>query len=64
MNTKVYDLKTLDRMSGIHFIRQYQRLYPIIRHKRMESGSNKRYEEFELLVRELAALNPGITVPE
>jgi len=64
VNTNVYDLKTLDRMSGIHFIRQYERLFPIIRHKRVESGSNKRYEEFEQLVRKLAALNPGIQIPE
>lgn len=60
VNLGVYDLKTLDRMAGSHMIKTYRRVEPIVRFKRDKSNTNKRYEEFEKMVRSLEPYNKGI----
>ena len=60
VNTKIYDIKVVDRMAGSHLIKEYNRFQPIINYKRQKSNTNKRYIEFETMVKKLKEFNPNI----
>lgn len=47
INTGVYDLNILSRMSGRYFRNMYEKLLPYINFARQDSGSNTTYCEFE-----------------
>ena len=57
VNTNVYSIKIVDRMAGSHLIKEFERLKPIIDKKRINSKTNKRYEEFEKMVDSLKKKN-------
>ncbi len=48
INTNIYSYKVLDRLGGAFFIRQFEKLEPIINEKREKNISpGKHYNEFE-----------------
>lgn len=54
INTGIYSLETLDRLGGAYFIRQFEKLMPIIGRKRAEHiADGKHYDEFEKTVNKL-----------
>ena len=53
VNSKVYDLNTLNRMAGSFIIKEYLRWKPIIETKRNQYPKDKHYDEFEKLYIEL-----------
>lgn len=54
INTGIYSLDTLNRLGGAYFIRQYEKLKPIIIRKRAENAAGgKHYDEFEETVNKL-----------
>ena len=60
INTKIYSLEILDRMAGSYFIKEYNRLRPIIVYKRERANTDKRYIEFETVVNNLKKYNPNL----
>ena len=58
INTRIYSIAVLNRLGGAFFVRQFEKLEPIIAKKRKESripGSH--YEEFEMVVKHLRNRN-------
>ena len=53
VQTRAFDLDTLNRLAGGYFINQYENWRPIIEQKRSDDGSMKHYNEFEDVVNEL-----------
>ena len=53
INTKIYDINTLNRMAGGFIINEYSRWLPIINTKRVQSPEVKHYNEFEKMVGDL-----------
>lgn len=54
INTGIYSLDTLDRLGGSYYIRQFEKLSPIIEWKRKENiAEGKHYDEFEETVNRL-----------
>lgn len=54
INTGVYSIWILNRLGGGFFVRQYDKLTPIIEKKRIENRSpGKHYDEFEKTVKKL-----------
>lgn len=48
-----FDLKTLNRLAGGYFIKQYENWKPIIEQKRLDDKSMRHYNEFEEVVNDL-----------
>lgn len=57
VNTKVYSIEILDRMAGSHIIKLFYKFEPIIVYKREKGKTNKRYIEFETMVKSLKKYN-------
>lgn len=53
VNSKIYDLDTLNRMAGAFMIGEYRRWKPIIETKRISSPEQNHYVEFEKLYNSL-----------
>ncbi len=54
INTGIYSIGILDRLGGAYYIRQFEKLKPIIDRKRKEKiVPGKHYDEFELTVKKL-----------
>ena len=53
VNTKIYDVKIVNKMGGFFLCEQYQKLYPIIEYKREKDGNDCIYEEFRDMVNEI-----------
>lgn len=54
INTGIYSLKTLNRLGGAYYIRQFEKLKPMIDRKRAERiADGKHYDEFEKTVNKL-----------
>lgn len=49
VNTKIYDLKTLNRMAGGFILEEFSRWKPIIETKRIQTPNSKHYDEFETM---------------
>lgn len=60
VNTKVYSIEILDRMAGSHIIKLFYKFEPIIVYKREKGKTNKRYIEFETMVKSLKKYNPDL----
>lgn len=60
INMDVYSVDVVDRMAGSYLIKEFNRLLPIIDYKRFKGNTNKRYEEFEMMVKKLSHHNPDI----
>lgn len=57
INTGIYSLRILNRIGGAYYIRQFDKLKPIIDQKRKVNLSDgKHYDEFELTVTKLKLL--------
>ena len=56
VNSKIYDLKTLNRMAGGFLLGEFKRWKPIIEAKRSQSPGTKHYDEFEALCDSLEKL--------
>lgn len=56
VNSKLYDLKTLNRMAGGFLIKEFERWKPIIDTKRIQMPEEKHYDEFEQLYTSLTKL--------
>lgn len=64
VNTKVYSIEILDRMAGSHIIKLFYKFEPIIAYKREKGKTNKRYIEFETMVKSLKKYNPDLNPNE
>lgn len=53
INTKIYDINTLNRLAGGFIINEYSRWLPIINTKRINSPEVKHYDEFERMANSL-----------
>lgn len=53
INTKIYDLDTLNRLGGGNIIEWYRNLKPVIQKKRGKNSNGKPYDEFETMVNSL-----------
>jgi len=49
VNSKIYDLKTLNRMAGSFLLEEFSRWKPIIDTKRIQAPNSKHYDEFETM---------------
>ena len=56
INSKVYDLKTLNSMAGNQLIRTWDNCEELIEHKRNGADKKKNYSEFEKMVNSLVKL--------
>lgn len=56
VNSNVYDIKVLKRLAGKHFYAIYDKLLPMIEKKRKINKTDKHYDEFELLIKNLKCL--------
>lgn len=59
VNSNVYDIKILKRLAGKHFYAIYDKLLPMIEKKRKINKTDKHYDEFELLIKNLKCLYKG-----
>lgn len=64
VNTKVYSIEILDRMAGSYIIKLFYKFEPIIAYKREKGHTNKRYIEFETMVKDLKKYNPDLNSGE
>lgn len=57
INTGIYSLRVLNRLGGAYYIRQFEKLKPIIDQKRSDNLiPGNHYEEFEITVNKLRKL--------
>lgn len=56
VNSNVYDIKVLKRLAEKHFYAIYDKLLPMIENKRKINKTDKHYDEFELLIKNLKCL--------
>jgi uncharacterized membrane protein YhiD involved in acid resistance len=60
INTKVYDLQILERMSGAYFMRMFHNLQPYINETRRIRGRPNVYCEFESMVEDIKEIRGEI----
>lgn len=60
VNTKVYDLQILERMSGTYFIRMFRMLQPYIEERRRISNRPTIYTEFESMIDDIKEIRGEI----
>ncbi|MGD1938862.1 MAG: DUF4760 domain-containing protein [Cyanophyceae cyanobacterium] len=53
INSGVYELKILDRMSGTYFVNVFEKLSPYIRAARRQTDRRRLYYEFEEMVEDI-----------
>ena len=56
VNSKIYDIETLKRLAEKYFYALYDKLLPIITKKRKINTSDKHYDEFEKLIKNIKGL--------
>ena len=56
INTKIYDINTLNRMAGNQIITVFYACEDLIKYKRIGKGKEKNYIEFEILTNKLIKL--------
>ncbi len=63
INTRIYSIDTLNRLGGAYYIRQFEKLKPIIDRKRNDNlVPEKHYDEFEITVNMLKKKRPKFEV--
>lgn len=60
INTKVYDLQILERMSGKYFISMFRKLQPYINERRRIQSMPSLYCEFEIMVEDIKKIKGEI----
>ena len=50
INTGIYSLNIVNRLGGGFFIKQFDKLLPVINQKRKADSVNKHYDEFEKVI--------------
>lgn len=56
INTKVYDVETLNAMAGNFMIKLYETLLPIIKEKRSSPDGQNNYKEFKQMMEKLECI--------